>query len=51
MECLTPFLSPERTYRAKAQWIPSLGDQLKNVPFVDEVLNEISKAFNKLINL
>jgi predicted nucleotidyltransferase component of viral defense system len=47
----TVFLSPERTHRAKAQWIPSLGDQLRNTPSVDEVLKEISEAFSKLLDL
>jgi hypothetical protein len=47
----TVSLFSERVYRAKAQRIFFLGDQLQNVPSVEEVLKEITEALNKLINL
>jgi predicted nucleotidyltransferase component of viral defense system len=47
----TEFLATERAYRAQAQWIPSLGDQLKEIPPVDEVLKTLSDALSYILGV
>jgi hypothetical protein len=45
------FLTTERTYRAQAQWVPSLGDQPKEIPPVDEVLKTLSDALTHILGV